>query len=289
MKNTLGIDIGGTKIYYALVDENGKIQGEVFRETTPKTKEDIENKLKEIIAKYDTEIERVGIATAGAVNLENTKIISSTGNMPLGYSDIDFISLNNNVKIVVENDANSALWAEYKLREKENIKNMIVLTLGTGVGGGIITDGKLLKGKSGAAGEMHFKMNTGNKRKCTCGVYDCFEIYASGMGLQLTYKDITGIETTTYEIIEKFKEDDESAKVALAKWSEYIAMGILGLNNIFDTELVALTGSMAQFAFIKYIEEYVNTYTITSPVRIERCISGEYAGLIGAALIANNA
>lgn len=289
MKNALGIDIGGTKIYYALVNKKGEIQGEIYKEMTPKTKDDIENKLKEIILKYENEVERVGIATAGAVNLENTRIISSTGNMPIGYSDIDFVNLNNNVKIVVENDANSALWAEYKLREKENIKNMIVLTLGTGVGGGIVVDGKLLKGKSGAAGEMHFKMNTGNKRKCTCGAYDCFEIYASGMGLQLTYKDITGIETTTYEIIEKFKEDDESAKVALAKWNEYISMGILGLNNIFDTELVALTGSMAQFAFINYIEKYVNSYTITSPVKVEYCISGGYAGLIGAALVAIDA
>ena len=285
-KTALGIDIGGTKIHYALVDEDGNIQGEVQKEETPKVTSEIETKLKNIIAKYENKVSSVGIATAGAVNLENSKIISSTANMPENYPNIDFKNLNNKVDIVLENDANAAAWAEFKVGKGKEYNNIIVLTLGTGVGGGIIVDGKLLKGKNGAAGEMHFKMNTSNKRHCTCGANDCFEVYASGLGLQLTYKDIAGYEISTYDIINNFKEDDENAKVALAKWNEYIAMGILGLNNIFDTELIALSGSMAQFTYTNYIENYVNTYSVTTPTKVELCSTGEYAGLIGAALIA---
>ncbi len=282
----LGIDIGGTKIFYGLVNSKGEIKGEITKEATPKTLYEIENTLKKIIQKFFGKVEICGIATAGAVNNENSKIISSTANMPKGYSDIDFKNLSFDIKVYVENDANCAAIAEHRIGAGKECKNMVVLTLGTGVGGGIIVDNKLLKGKSGAAGEMHFKMSFDNKRQCTCGAYDCFEVYASGLGLKLTYKDITGQEISTYEITEKFKNGDSSAKLALEKWNGYIAIGILGLNNIFDAEIFALTGSMAQFADIKTIEEYVNKNTVTTKTKVELCAAGNYAGLIGAALAA---
>ena len=287
MINTaLGIDIGGTKIFHALVNNKGEIVSEIKKEATPKTANEIEKKLKEIIALYEDKIELAGIATAGAVSNENDRILSSTANMPDGYRDINFKKLNNKVKIVLENDANSAAYAEFKMGVGKGYSNLIVLTLGTGVGGGIIINNKLLKGKSGAAGEMHFKMNTENKRHCTCGATDCFEIYASGLGLKLTYKDITGGDISTYEIIEKCNKGDKDAISALRKWNEYIGMGALSLNNIFDTDIIALSGSMAQFADIKLIEEYTNKYTVTTPTKIMQCTAGNYAGLIGAALVA---
>lgn len=282
----LGIDIGGTKIFHALVTREGKIEGEIKKELTPKTAGEIENKLKEIIKSYEGQVSIAGIATAGAVSSENDRILSSTANMPENYRNIDFKNLNENIKIFIENDANSSAWAEHKTGAGKNHKNTIVLTLGTGVGGGIIINDKLLKGKSGAAGEMHFKMSVDKKRKCTCGAYDCFEIYASGLGLKLTYKDITGEDISTYEIIEKYKNKDKNAELALLKWNEYIGMGALGLNNIFDTEIIALSGSMAEFADINFIEEYVNKYTVTTKTKIKKCEAGNYAGLIGAGLIA---
>ncbi len=285
-KPILGIDIGGTKIFHALINDEGKILTEVKKEQTPKTVEEIENKLKEIIKEYENETKLAGIATAGAVNNSNDKILSSTGNLPKGYRDIDFKNLNENMEIFIENDANSAAWAEYKVGATKGYKNSIVLTLGTGVGGGIIVNGSLLKGKSGAAGEMHFKMSTDKKRLCTCGAYDCFEAYASGRGLKLTYEDITGECLSTYEIIQKYDKKEESAIKTLVKWNEYIAIGALGLNNIFDTDVIAFSGSMAQFADVEYIEEYVNKYTVTTPTKIAIAKAGNYSGVIGAGLVA---
>ena len=282
----LGIDIGGTKIFHALVDRQGNIISEIKKEQTPKAAGEIEKKLREIISSYESQTDKAGIATAGAVSNENDRILSSTANMPKGYRDIDFKNLSSKIRIILENDANSSAWAEFKTGQGKGHKNLIVLTLGTGVGGGIIINNALLKGKSGAAGEMHFKLNTENKRQCTCGATDCFEIYASGLGLKLTYKDITGDEISTYEIMEKYNDNDAAAISALKRWNEYIAMGTLSLNNIFDTDVIALTGSMAQFTDIKTIEEYTNKYTVTTPVKITLCTGGNYAGLIGAALIA---
>ena len=286
IKTALGIDIGGTKIFHALVNENGEIISEVKKETTPGNSAEIENKLSEILKYYENDTKLAGIATAGAVSNENDKILSSTANMPEGYKDINFKSLNQNIEVILENDANSAAWAEYKIGTGKGYQNIVVVTLGTGVGGGIIVNGKLLKGKSGAAGEMHFKMHTENKRHCSCGSDDCFEVYASALGLRLTYKDITGEEISTYDIVKKFKNVDENARNAIIQWNEYVAMGLLGLNNIFDTELIALSGSMAEFTLINYIEKYINTYTVTTPTKVAHCKAGNYAGLVGAALIA---
>ncbi len=285
-KPVLGIDIGGTKIFHALVNEQGEIISEIKKEETPKNSSEIEQKLKNIILSYENKVEIAGIATAGAVNNTNDGILGSTGNLPAKYAEINFKKLHDKIKIFIENDANAAAWAEYKTGAAKGLKNAIILTLGTGVGGGIIVNGALLKGKSGAAGEMHFKMSVDNKRQCSCNSSDCFEIYASGRGLQLTYKDITGDEISTYEIIQKYNENDKNAVLSLQKWNEYIAIGALGLNNIFDTEIIAFTGSMAQFADFDFIEEYVNKYTITTKTKIAPCKAGNYAGITGAALLA---
>lgn len=285
-KKALGIDIGGTKIFYALINDKGEIISEIKKEHTPKTASEIEKKLKEIIKKYENEINVAGIATAGAVNLDNDKILSSTANMPENYRKIDFKNLSEKVKIFIENDANCAALAEHKTGVAKEYDNCVVLTLGTGVGGGIIINNELLKGKSGAAGEMHFKLSTDKKRLCTCGAYDCFEIYASGKGLQLTYKDLTGLDLTTYEIIEKYNNNEKDAINALIKWNEYIAAGALSLNNIFDTDIIALSGSMAQFCDVEFIENYVNKYTVTTKTKVKLSEAGNYAGLIGASILA---
>lgn len=282
----LGIDIGGTKIFHGLINKNGEIVSKITKEETPKTAILIEEKLKEIIRQYEDKINCAGIATAGAVSNENDRILSSTANMPENYREINFKNLSEKVKIYLENDANSAAWAEYKIGVGKNFNNMVVLTLGTGVGGGIIVNNKLLKGKSGAAGEMHFKLSTDKKRKCTCGSYDCFESYASGRGLKLTYQDITSKDISTYEIIEKFNKNEPDAIEALKKWNEYIAIGAVGLNDIFDTDIIALSGSMAQFANIDFIENYINNETVTTNTKASLCEAGNYAGLIGAGLLA---
>ena len=111
MRKALSIDIGGTKIYNAIVDENGQIISEVEKHSTPDTVTEIEALLRKIISQYENDVDVISIATAGAVNKENTAVISSTGNLPCGYRDIDFQSLSSK-KVFLENDANAAAWAE---------------------------------------------------------------------------------------------------------------------------------------------------------------------------------
>ncbi len=285
MKKALGIDLGGTKIAVAIVDEKGNIIGNVERFATPKTKKEIVETLKNITSKYENEVEFFALATAGAVNNENTCVIGSTANLPKGYKDIDFQSLTSK-KFFLENDANCAAWAEYKIGASKGCNNSVMLTLGTGVGGGIIIDGKLLKGKSGSAGEMHFMMSRNQERSCTCGTYDCFEAYASGNGLRKTAIETTkNPDVTTYDVIQGAKDNVDTCLKALEIWQNDIALGILGLANIFDPDCFVLSGSMEKFVDTKKIEKFVNKNTVTTPTKIYHAKAGNYSGLIGAALL----
>lgn len=287
MNFALGIDIGGTKISYALIDNNGFIKNDVQKVSTPKTAREIESMLKNIILKYENQIEFIAIATAGTVNNENDKVIGSTANLPIGYKDIDFLSLSEK-KVFVENDANCAAWAEYKIGASVDCKNSIMLTLGTGVGGGIIINGKLLKGKSGGAGEMHFLMSRNKSRRCTCGAWDCFEAYASGNGLRQTAVEICKDENiTTYDIIERAKNGDVDCQKSLEVWQNDIALGILGLANLFDPDCFVLSGSMEKFVDVEKIEKFVNSFVLTSPTKVYHAKAGNYSGMIGAVLLGN--
>lgn len=282
----LAFDIGGTKIYSTVIDENGKIIGEIDKFSTPKSLDEIKNILSSQIKKYENEVDIIAIATAGAVNNANTGVIGSTGNLPTGYNTVDFQSLSKK-RVFLENDANAAAWAEYKIGASKETSVSVLLTLGTGVGGGIIINNNLLKGKSGAAGEMHFKMYPDKRRKCTCKGWDCFEIYASGTALKIDAEEMLNDKNvTTYDVIEGVKNGDSRMIEVLNRWQNDITTGIKGLADIFDPDCVVLSGSMAQFVDIKKVEEEVNSDIVTPPTSIRLATAGNYSGMIGAALLA---
>ena len=284
MKKSLAIDVGGTKIYNAIINENGEIISEIEKHSTPKTFLEIKYLFEEIISKYEREVDVVAFATCGAVNNQNSGILGSTGNIAKEYPTMDFKSLSKK-PVFVENDANCAAWAEHVIGASKGMAYSVMLTLGTGVGGGIILDNKLYKGKNGAAGEMHFKMRTDKHRKCTCGSFDCFEAYASGTGLKKTAEEITSnSDITTYDVIEN--KDRPIMKKVFETWQNDILEGIIGLANIFDPDCVVLSGSMAEFVDIEYLEHEANKEIVTTPFKVVKASAGNYSGMIGAALLA---
>ena len=284
IKKALAIDVGGTKIYSAIVSEKGEIISEIEKRPTPKTFVEIKAVFEEIIAKYERQVDVIAFSTCGAVNNQNNGILGSTGNIAKEYPSMDFKSLSKK-PVFVENDANSAAWAEHVIGASKGMPYSVMLTLGTGVGGGIILDNKLYKGKNGAAGEMHFKMRTDKHRMCTCGSYDCFEAYASGTGLKKTAEEISGDpDITTYDVIEN--KDRPLMKKILEKWQNDILEGIIGLANIFDPDVIVLSGSIAEFVDIAYLEEKANKQIVTTPFKVVKASAGNYSGMIGVALLA---
>lgn len=285
MKKALAFDIGGTKIYSTIVNENGEIVAEIDKFSTPKSLEEIKTLLKNQIAKYEQEVDLITIATAGAVNNENTAVLGSTGNLVEGYYTINFQELSTK-KVFLENDANAAAWAEYKLGASKDTTVSVMLTLGTGVGGGIIINNKLLKGKAGAAGEMHFKMYPDKRRKCTCGSWDCFEAYASGTALKRDAEEmLDNPDVTTYDVIDGVKNNNKKMIEIFERWQNDITAGIIGLANIFDPDCIVLSGSMAQFVDTEKVETEVNKEICTTPTSIRLGVAGNYSGMIGVALL----
>lgn len=288
VKKALAFDIGGTKIYHTVVDENGNIVGEIEKHSTPKDLYILKKLLNEVIKKHENEVDAIAIATAGAVNNENNKVISSTANLVKGYNTIDFPSLSSK-KVFVENDANAAAWAEHILGASKGCPNSVMATLGTGVGGGIILNNKLFKGKSGGAGEMHFKMYADKRRKCTCGAWDCFEAYASGTGLKITAEEMLNDKNvTTYDVIDGVKLGDVKMKAVFGRWQNDILAGLVGLANLFDPDCLILSGSMAEFVDTEYLENGVNSQIVTAPTKVYKATTGNHAGMIGVALLALN-
>jgi len=286
MKQALAIDVGGTKIYNAIIDEEGCVVSDIEKHPTPKNYSEIIKLFKSIISKYEDKIDTVAFATCGAVNNSNDGILGSTGNIAKEYPKTDFKSLSKK-PVYVENDANCAAWAEHIIGASKGYPYSVMLTLGTGVGGGIILDNKLYKGKSGAAGEMHFKMSRKNSRPCTCGSNDCFEAYASGTGLRVTATEISkNPDITTYDVITGLKSGDKLMTEIFNTWQNDIINGIIGLADIFDPDVFVLSGSMAEFVDTEFITNRVNSEIVTQPTKVVKAQAGNYSGMIGAALLA---
>ena len=302
----LAIDIGGTKISACMVEKD-KLVSEILKRETPKTTQKILETICELINEFkkNNEIKIIGIATAGAVNNENSKVIGSTGNLPSDYSKTEWKKIleeKYNCFVLLENDANAAAFAESEFGAAKEDNNSITITLGTGVGGGIVIDNKLLKGKSGAAAEIgHIVFGINKNRKCTCGIYNCFESYASGTGFAKTAQQFAKTselfkksfissknpnEITTYDIIEGLNNNDEFCKFIYSRWQEEVICGIISLQNIFDTESIILSGGMAKFIDYDYVNEIVNKSIVTTPVKIKQAAFDNNSGMIGAAALA---
>lgn len=300
MTKVLAIDVGGTKLVHAIINEKGEFLSEVKKTSTPKNIEELKQVFKNIIADNENIVDMTAFATAGAVNIENTGVDSSTPNLPDGYNRIDFSKLSKK-PVYVENDANAAAWAEYKVGAAQGEDNNITITLGTGVGGGFIINGKLLRGKSGRGGEVGSMKINGRGRICTCHRKDCFESYASGTGLKYTaeeiaqndpifsnsiYKNKSPKEVTTYDIIAGLKENDKYSKKVFEIWKSDLVIGLINITNIFDPESIIISGGMGEFINTEEIENAINSEIVVSSVKVKLAKAGNYAGMIGAALLA---
>ena len=255
----LSFDIGGTKIAAAVVNEYGEILGEITKIPTADSVQKIVEDMQAIIKAH--EFDGLAIATAGVVN--NNKITRKPLNIPHGYEKIDFSAFAD-VPYIIENDANAAAWYEYKIGAAENCQNAIVLALGTGVGCGIISEGKLLKGKSGAAGECPFEI--------------------SGTDLAELAK-AKGISTDCFEIYNSAKLRNPAAMEVYNIWYGRLFEALCCLNDLFDTQKIVLVGSLAHITNCEDLQSQINLASFGEPPIICKTKGHIYSALVGAALL----
>jgi glucokinase len=185
--HAIGVDIGGTKIAAGVVDEDGTILAQTRRATEPDDADSIDRAVADVYAELSQsyEVQAIGVAAAGFVNSERSTVLFAPNIAWRDYPLRDRVRalLDDDVRIVVENDANAAGWAEFRFGAGQAVDDMLMLTVGTGLGGALIVGGTLVRGAWGVAAEVgHMRVVPGG-HYCGCGHEGCWEQYASGSAL----------------------------------------------------------------------------------------------------------
>ena len=185
MRHTVGIDIGGTKVLGGVVDEAGEVVVSQLRSTPASNVEGIRDVIVDLVGtlRGDHEVDAVGIGAAGWIDSSRSTVQFAPNlawrNEPLR----DLLAEEIDLPIVVENDANVAAWAEFQYGAAREADNAALFTIGTGIGGGLVLDGRLVRGAHGIAAEFGHTLAVPDGTECGCGRHGCLEQYASGNAL----------------------------------------------------------------------------------------------------------
>ena len=308
----IGIDIGGMSIKGAAVDSNGRVydtfsmpfvKGEPGEITIHK----LADIVKEYIAsnKLEKKIAGIGIGCPGTLDVKNCVVYYSNN---LGWNNLHIADIMHEVlpyPIRLTNDANAASLGEAKYGAGKSYETIIMLTLGTGVGGGIIINGKLFEGNEGKGGELGHVVVQVDGEQCSCGRKGCLEAYASATALiretkkamlsnkrSLMWKISPEIELVGGKVVfEGAANGDKSAIEVLNNYIKYLGEGILNYCNIFRPNVVVLSGGIANAgaALFDPLNEYIKArdygYKATPAVKVVPAELGYDSGKIGAAAL----
>ena len=186
MTLTIGVDVGGTKIAAGVVDELGALLATTRRETPATDPEMIEAQIQDAVTELraDHDVAAVGVAAAGFVNAVTGMVLFAPNlawrDEPLGAD----LRVRLGLPVTVENDANAAAWGEFRFGAASHVQDMVLLTVGTGLGGGIVSEGRLLRGAGGLGAEVGHVRVVPDGIRCGCGNRGCWEQYASGSALE---------------------------------------------------------------------------------------------------------
>lgn len=261
--HAIGIDIGGTKIAGALVDSEGQI---VRESRVPTPAKDIDALVAAVVGLINElsdghKVLGAGVAAAGFVDAQQANVIYATNltgrNEPL-KAKLEALT---DIPVIIENDANAAAWAEYRYGAGRGYKHMTMLTIGTGVGGAIITNSRMLRGGFGVAAELGHMRIVPNGRPCACGASGCFEQYASGTALLRAARELADSndpagqrlrelraaagELTGTEVYQAITEKDEGALRILTELGTWIGETVASLSAILDPEVVVIGGGVS--------------------------------------------
>ena len=313
MKYYLGVDLGGTNIAVGIVNEKGEIVAKKSTKTLHKRgyeaiASDMARLCKELISEnniQEDDVVSAGIGSPGSIDKEKGVVIYANNlefyNVPLA----DELKKHINKPVYIDNDANCAAWAEYMAGSSKGISTSVMITLGTGVGSGVIIDGKLQGGFNFCGGELGHTVIDINGPLCTCGRRGCFEVFSSATGLVNMTKEFAEKDKNSklweYTKDGKFngrsaflaaEEGDETAKTVVDNYIKYLAVGVANIINIFQPEIFVIGGGVANEGdkLIKPLSDKVYSQTYTSPNIVPMCDIvkaklGNDAGIIGAALL----
>lgn len=319
-KYRLGIDLGGTNLVVALFDINqikAGLPGMIGKTAVPTrwqqgyltVAEDMAQLCNYLLQLHQIDKEQVayiGIGSPGVIDAEQG-IIVYTSNLHFHNAPItDALSQLMDLPVQLANDANAAALGEAAVGSTRGCRHSVVITLGTGVGGGVIADGKILLGFNGAGGELGHHVIAAGGLECSCGRQGCWEAYSSATGLLQMVKtllpdypasllwqaaDQTGEISDCRAVFSAYDKGDRAAQSILAEYLKMLAVGIVNVVNLFQPEILAIGGGLGARCdlYIPYLEaalqREVYAYRWIKQTKIVPASLGNDAGLIGAAIL----
>jgi len=309
---TIGIDIGGTKVAAGVVDEEGNVLARARRRTPSRDPEHLVDVVSEIVRQLLSEhdIAAVGVGAAGFVDADRKTVLFAPN---LAWRDTplrDEIAARIDLPVVVENDANAAAWGEYRYGAGEQHPHVVVLTIGTGIGAGLIINGGLYRGGFGIAGEPgHVRVVPGG-RQCGCGNLGCWEQYCSGTALVRAAQEIAterpddarrllemseGVDAIDGPVVTRAAQEGDAAAVdCFQEIGRWLGQGIADLAAVLDPGRFVIGGGVSDAGDL-LLKPARETYAAALTGRGHRPAAeivaarlGAEAGLIGAADLARS-
>ncbi|TJY40843.1 ROK family protein [Cohnella pontilimi] len=307
-----GIDLGGTKMLGVIVDQNGRVLVSEEQPTLAAEGPDavitrMASLVRRLIEESGRLVSGVGVATAGTLDPKDGTV-QFAGN--LGWTQVPLgrtLERDLGLRVTVENDANAAAYGEWKAGAGRGTRDCVFVTVSTGIGGGIVSDGKLIRGRSSSAGELGHITIDWNGPLCPCGNVGCLELYASGTAIGkaaaaaaaageaegLALLQLAGGQAdriTSREVAQAAASGDPLSQRILREAGRALGIGLVSLVHVANPELIILGGGASRIGepLLGPMEETFRKYAIASlgeGVRIVPPQLGAQAGAIGAALI----
>ncbi len=297
MANILAFDVGGTKIAGGIVDETGRI---LEQQVVPSGGSEGRQRVLEqlfalgdrLLQTYPGQVDAVGIGTAGEVDPKLGTITSATQSIPnwTGTALRDAAQHRWLVPCFVDNDGNAAALGEQLFGAGRGCEHFVYICLGTGVGGAVVDQGKLLRGKANYAAALgHMTIAVGG-RMCSCGGQGCLEAYASGTALTHRAQE-DAICSDSQQLFRMAAEGHAQASLLVAETAYYLGVGLANLVNLFDPEKIVVGGGLAAAGpvLLRPAEEVMNQRVLpglVDTVEVVEAHLGANAGLVGAAALA---
>jgi glucokinase len=293
-ERVIGVDIGGTKIAAGVIDRDGGIDRRAQRRTPNRSREEFLDVLEETVESLITpEVAALGFGLPSTIDQRAGAVVGSVHIPVRDFPFRDRMEARFSLPVALDNDANAAAIAEWRIGAGHGARNMIMLTLGTGIGGGLILDGKPYRGSEGAAAELgHMVLQYGGEL-CVgdCTGHGHFERLASGGAADRAAVKILGEGATGRELVGAAREGNEEALEAIREIGRRLGTGIGSLVNIFDPEVVVIGGGFSQARDL-FLDDALDSLRQEAmppgrtSVRVLPALLGPEAGMVGAGFVA---
>jgi glucokinase len=300
MSLAIGIDIGGTKVAAGVVDESGQVLAQARRRTPSRDPEHLVDVVGEIVRQLltDHSVEAVGVGAAGFVDASRSTVLFAPNLAWRNAQLRNEIAERVDLPVVVENDANAAAWGEYRFGGGDQSADAVVLTIGTGIGAGLILDGQLYRGRFGIAGEPgHMRVVPGG-RLCGCGNHGCWEQYCSGTALvraarevaterpedgkrliELAHENVEGIDGPV--VARAAQEGDPAAIDCFQEVGRWLGQGMADIAAVLDPGIFVVGGGVSDAGEL-LLAPARETYAAALTGRGHRPVAGIVAATLGA-------